>query len=62
MSTARLSQLQKRIVSWLLRDEQRPRGVLASSHQELVRALQADKGNVSQRALITASATFGHLR
>ena len=28
-------------------DSQRTKGVIASSHQELVRALQGDKGNLS---------------
>ncbi len=48
MTTARLSQLQKRILRWLLMDHQRTQGVIASSHQALVRALQGDKGNSSQ--------------
>ena len=43
----RLSQLQKRILRWLAADHQRSHGVIASSHQELVRALQGDKGNIS---------------
>jgi DNA-binding MarR family transcriptional regulator len=47
MTTARLSQLQKRILGWLVRDHQRSKGVIASRHQELVRALQRDKGNIS---------------
>ena len=47
MTTARLSQLQKRILRWLVRDHQRSKGVIASSHQELGRALQGDKGNIS---------------
>jgi DNA-binding MarR family transcriptional regulator len=47
MTTARLSQLQKRILRWLLMDYRRTKGVIASSHQELVRALQGDKGNIS---------------
>ena len=47
MTTARLSQLQKRILRWLVADHQRTKGMITSSHQELVRALQRDKGNVS---------------
>ncbi len=47
MTTARLSQLQKRILRWLVIDHQRRKGVIASSHQELVRALQGDKGKIS---------------
>jgi DNA-binding MarR family transcriptional regulator len=47
MTTARLSQLHKRILSWLAADHQRTQGRITSSHQELVRALQGDKGNIS---------------
>jgi DNA-binding MarR family transcriptional regulator len=47
MAATRLSQLQKRILCWLAADAQRTRGVVASSHPELVRALQGDKGNIS---------------
>lgn len=43
----RLSQLQKHILRWLLADYQRSQGVIVSSHYELVRALQRDKGNIS---------------
>src|SRR5438874_4034053 len=43
----RLSQLQKQILRWLAADHQRTNGVIASSHYELVRALQRDKGNLS---------------
>jgi DNA-binding MarR family transcriptional regulator len=43
----RLSQLQKHILRWLLADYQRSKGVIASSHYELGRALQRDKGNMS---------------
>src|SRR5713226_9326718 len=48
MTAARLSQLQKRILRWLAADHQRTQGRITSSHQELVRALQRDKGNISQ--------------
>jgi len=47
MSAARLSQLQKRILRWLATDHQRTHGQITSSHQELVRTLQGDKGNIS---------------
>ena len=47
MSAVRLSQLQKRILRWLAADYQRTQGRITSSHQELVRALQGDKGNIS---------------
>ena len=47
MTARRLSQLQKQILSWLLRDEQRTRGLISSSHPELVCALSSAKGNIS---------------
>jgi uncharacterized protein HemX len=47
MAAVRLSQLQKRIMSWLRADAQRTHGRMASSHQDLARALQHDKGNLS---------------
>lgn len=47
MAATRLSQLQKRILRGLAADAQRTKGVIASSHQELVRALQGDKSNIS---------------
>jgi hypothetical protein len=40
MAATRLSQLQKRILRWVAVDAQRTRGMVASSHQELVRALK----------------------
>ena len=48
MSAVRLSQLHKHILHWLAADHQRTQGRITSSHQELVRALQRDKGNSSQ--------------
>ena len=47
MAVARISRLQKWILRWLAADHRRTRGMLASSHQELVQALQGDKGNMS---------------
>jgi DNA-binding MarR family transcriptional regulator len=47
MVTPRLSHLQKRILRWLAQDHQGSKGMIASSHEELVKNLQADKGNVS---------------
>ena len=47
MATQRVSRLQKQMLRWLLADQQRTRGVLASSHAELVKALGGDKGNSS---------------
>jgi DNA-binding MarR family transcriptional regulator len=43
----RLSRLQQRILRWLAADHQRTRGMIVSSHEDLVKALPADKGNLS---------------
>jgi len=48
MATPRLSRLQKRILRWLVADHHRTNGVILSSHEELVKALDAYKGNVSR--------------
>ena len=47
MAPERLSRLQRRILAWLAEEEQRTRGPMAASHQDLVGALGADKGNLS---------------
>ena len=47
MAARRFSRLQKRLLAWLALDEQRTRGMISSSHQELVGALQGDKGTIS---------------
>ena len=47
MAAARMLQLQKRILCWVAAEDRRTKGVIASSHQELVRALQGDKGHIS---------------
>ena len=47
MAATRLSQLQKRILRWVATAAQGTRGVVASSHQELVCALMGDTGNIS---------------
>ena len=47
MATQRVSRLQHHILRWLLADHQRTRGMMASSHAELVKALGGDKGNIS---------------
>jgi len=39
MVTARLSQLQQRILRWLAADHHRTRAVIVSSHEELVKAI-----------------------
>jgi DNA-binding MarR family transcriptional regulator len=47
MATRRLSRRQKHILQWLAADHQRTRGMITSSHQDLVRAVPGDKGNIS---------------
>ena len=66
MAAERLSRLQRRILAWLLAEEQRTRGTMAASHQDLVRALGHDKGNLSTslkgletKGLVTITRTPG---
>jgi DNA-binding MarR family transcriptional regulator len=50
MADQRLSRLQRRILAWLVVEDQRTKGTMSASHQDLVRVLVAlgfDKGNVS---------------
>lgn len=47
MSAIRLSRLQKRILRLLAADYQQTNGMFSMSHQELVRKLQHDRGNLS---------------
>src|SRR5439155_25061519 len=47
MAAQRLSRRQKHILHWLAADHQRTRGMITRSHQDLVRALPGDKGNMS---------------
>jgi DNA-binding MarR family transcriptional regulator len=47
MACERLSRLQRRILTWLAAEEQRTRGTMSVSHQDLVHALAHDKGNLS---------------
>jgi DNA-binding MarR family transcriptional regulator len=50
MAAERLSRLQRRLLTWLLAEDQRTRGTMSADHQDLVRALAAlgyDTGNVS---------------
>jgi DNA-binding MarR family transcriptional regulator len=47
MARERLSRLQRRILAWLVAEEQRLRGTMAADHQDLVRALAHHKGNLS---------------
>ena len=46
MAAQRLSRRHKRILQWLAADYQHTRGLIRSSHQDLVRALPGDKGNI----------------
>jgi DNA-binding MarR family transcriptional regulator len=55
MATWRLSRLQQQILRWLAADQQRTRGMIVSSHRDLVKALPADRGNLS-RSLRTLEA------
>ena len=66
MAHERLSRLQRRILAWLAQEEQRTRGTMAASHQDLVHALGGDKGNLSRslanleaKGLITIARTPG---
>jgi DNA-binding MarR family transcriptional regulator len=47
MAPYRLSRLQRRILAWLLAEDQRTHGTMRASHQDLARALAHDKGNLS---------------
>ena len=51
----RLSRLQQQILRWFAADHQRTRGMIVSSHDDLVKALPADKGHLS-RSLCTLEA------
>jgi DNA-binding MarR family transcriptional regulator len=69
MAPVRLSRLQRRLLAWLVAEDQRVRGTMAASHADLVRALVAwgvDKGNVSTsltglaaKGLVTLTRTPG---
>jgi len=69
MSRERLSRLQRRILTWLVAEDQRLRGTMAASHEDLVQALVVlgfDKGNVSTslkdlaaKGLVTITRTPG---
>jgi DNA-binding MarR family transcriptional regulator len=47
MAAERLSRLQRRILVWLVAEDERTRGTMAASHQYLVHAVGGDKGKVS---------------
>ena len=66
MARERLSRLQRHILAWLLAEEQRTRGMMAASHQDLVQALAHEKGNLSHslhnleaKGLVTIARTPG---
>jgi DNA-binding MarR family transcriptional regulator len=69
MAPERLSRRQRRILTWLVAEDQRLRGTMAASHEDLVRALVVlgfDKGNVSTslkgleaKGLVTITRTPG---
>ena len=47
MAIRRVSRLQKRILRWLVAEHRRTQGGTASSHYDLVKALDGDKSNIS---------------
>ena len=47
MAHERLSQLQRRILAWLVAEDQQTRGTMSASHEDLVHVLAHDKGNLS---------------
>jgi|Tabmets5t2r1_1033131.scaffolds.fasta_scaffold50061_2 DNA-binding MarR family transcriptional regulator len=47
MAAHRLSRLHRRILAWLWAEDQRLRGTMSASHEDLVQALAHHKGNVS---------------
>ena len=69
MAEPRLSRLQRRVLAWLVAEDQRTRGTMAADHRDLVRALVAwgvDKGHVSTsltgleaKGLVTITRTPG---
>jgi DNA-binding MarR family transcriptional regulator len=55
MATWRLSRLQQRILQSLAVDHQRTKGLMVSSHEDLVKALREDQSHIS-RSLRTLAA------
>ena len=47
MAAQRLSRRHKQNLQWLAADHQGTRGMITSSHQDLVRAVPGDQGNIS---------------
>ena len=56
--TRRLSPLQLDILRWLGEDTQRAQKVIFSSHADMVKALAADKGNISKSLRNLAAKNF----
>ena len=61
-----LSRLQRRTLAWLVAEDQRTRGTMSASHEDLVRAMAHDKGNLSAslkgleaKGLVTITRTPG---
>ena len=48
MATGRLSRLQQRILHWLAVDHQRTKGMIVSSHEDLIQALREDTSHISR--------------
>jgi DNA-binding MarR family transcriptional regulator len=66
MAPERVSRLQRQILAWLVAEDQRTRGTMAASHQDLVQALAHDKGNLNtslkgleRKGLVTITRTPG---
>lgn len=47
MAPNRLSRLQRRILAWVVQEEQRTGGTMTADHRDLVLALRHGKGNLS---------------
>jgi DNA-binding MarR family transcriptional regulator len=48
MAPQRLSRLHKQLLRWFAADHYRSKGFISSSHEELGKALQRDKGTISR--------------
>ena len=48
MAPWRLSRLQPRILHWLAVEHPRTKGMIVSSHEDLIKALREDKSNISR--------------
>ena len=46
MAPWRLSRLQPRILHWLAVDHPRTKGMIVSSHEDLIKALREDNSNI----------------